>query len=73
MLAAPLGQRLLLGRQHRQAGELGAHTSVFDGVARAPFQDRLRVQIVPLGEFRDRSFRSPYRRSDGVRGLGAPV
>src|SRR5262249_45662760 len=41
--------------------------------ALAPLHHRFRIKIIAAGELLDRSLRSLYRSSDGVRGLGAAV
>src|ERR1700745_1233617 len=41
--------------------------------ALAPLHHRFRIKIVAAGELLDRSLRSLYSSSDGVRGLGAAM
>lgn len=65
--------RLFLRRQRSRTRALRTHRVVLDEGAPASLANRLLVQVVPLGELRDRRLRSLYRRSDGVRGLGAAV
>jgi hypothetical protein len=44
-----------------------------EGGALAPLHHRFRIKIVAAGELLDRSLRSLYSSSDGVRGLGAAM
>ena len=73
MLAEGDTERLLLCGEDCRTRVRRPHRPVVDSLARPPLHDRLWVQIVLLAEFRDRSFRSLYSRSDSVRGLGAAV
>src|SRR5215469_2065500 len=52
---------------------LWPHRSIIEEGALAPLHHRFRVKIVAAGELLDRSLRSLYSSSDGVRGLGVAV
>src|SRR6266487_4143201 len=52
---------------------LRPHRSIIEEGALAPLHHRFRIKIVAAGELLDRSLRSLYSSSDGVRGLGAAV
>ena len=47
--------------------------TILNGLALSPLGNCLRVDPVFLAQFRDRSLRSLYCRSDGVRGRGAAM
>lgn len=81
----PLGVTLLTGALH--LGTYGGFTGrgfeetipswgawgVFGSIGLLPLGHRLRIEIVALAQFFDRSLRSLYCRSDGVRRLGPAV
>src|SRR5262245_6461974 len=52
---------------------LRPHRSIIEEGALAPLHHRFRIKIVAASELLDRSLRSLYSSSDGVRGLGAAV
>src|SRR5262249_4259750 len=58
---------------YRRARYLWPHRSIIEEGALAPLHHRFRIKIVAAGELLDRSLRSLYSSSDGVRGLGAAV
>src|SRR5262249_42660589 len=58
---------------YRRARYLWPHRSIIKEGALAPLHHRFRIKIVAAGELLDRSLRSLYSSSDGVRGLGAAV
>src|SRR6185312_10388558 len=64
---------LFLRRQDCRARSLRPHGSVVDEGPFAPLGNRLVVQPVLCGKLFERSFRSLYRSSDGVRGRGATM
>jgi hypothetical protein len=66
-------QRLFLLAENRRAPFLRVHRRIVDALALAPLRHRLRVDPVSPAQLRDRSLRSLYRTSDGVRGRGASV
>src|SRR5262245_43344837 len=52
---------------------LWPHRSIIEEGALAPLHHRFPIKIVAASELLDRSLRSLYSSSDGVRGLGAAV
>src|SRR5262245_17969144 len=52
---------------------LRPHRSIIEEGALAPLHHRFRIKIVAAGDLLDRSLRSLYSSSDGVRGLGTAV
>src|SRR5262249_49369704 len=54
-----------------ERGTFWPHRSIIEEGALAPLHHRFRIKIVAAGELLDRSLRSLYSSSDGVRGLGA--
>ena len=46
---------------------------IFDRLPLPPLRNRLRIDAQLFAQFRERSLRSLYCSSDGVRGRGAPV
>src|SRR5262249_52476763 len=58
---------------YRRARYLWPHRSIIEEGALAPLHHRFRIKIVAAGELLDRSLRSLYSSSDGVRGPGAAV
>ena len=66
-------QRLFLLAENGRAALLWPHRRIIDGLPLAPLRHRLRIDPVPPAQLRDRSLRSLYRSSDGVRGRGASV
>src|ERR1700691_4020856 len=64
---------LLLGHEHGRARGLGPHRHVMEKAPLPPLGDGLAVQAISGGELFERSLRSLYRRSDGVRGRGAAM
>jgi len=66
-------QRLFLLAENRRAAFLRSLRRIVDALALAPLRHRLRVDPVSPAQLRDRSLRSLYPSSDGLRGRGAPV
>src|SRR5262245_2005049 len=67
------GDGLLLGAERGGSRLLRPHRRIRHKGPLAPFHDGLAVQPIALGELLDRSFRSLYRCSDGVRRRGAAM
>jgi hypothetical protein len=64
---------LFFRRQDCRMWGLRTHRGIMDKRPLTPLGDRLLVQAVLCGELFERSLRSLYRSSDGVRGRGAAV
>ena len=66
-------QGLLLHGKNRRMNVLWPHRCIIDEIALLPLGYCLRIEIVAFAQLFDRSLRSLYCRSDGVRRLGAAV
>src|SRR3984957_4116831 len=73
MLAEGDDDSLFLGRQDCRARSFRPHGNVVDEGPFAPLGDCLVVQPILCRKLFERSLRSLYRSSDGVRGRGAAM
>lgn len=66
-------QRLIFLAENGRSGLLRPHRRIADVIALLPLSDRLGVHALLPAQLCDRSRRSLYRSSDGVRRRGASV